>query len=87
MTSPTSSAITQNSYSRASGDLRSTGSTVTPVTKIRNDTEKLWAIQQKQPPEVFYKKGGLRNFTKFTLKQLCQSLFFNKVVGLGLHLY
>ena len=32
-----------------------------------------------QPPEVFYEKGFLRNFTKFTGKQhLCQILFFNK---------
>ena len=28
--------------------------------------------------EVFCKKGVLRNFAKFTGKQLCQSLFFNK---------
>ena len=28
------------------------------------------------------KKGALRNFTKFTGKHLCQSLFFNKVAGL-----
>ena len=27
-------------------------------------------------PEVFFKKGVLRNFTKFTRKHLCQSLFF-----------
>ena len=33
-------------------------------------------------PEVFCKKGVLRNFTKFTGKRLCQSLFFNKVAGL-----
>ena len=33
-------------------------------------------------PDVFYKKGVLRNFTKFTGKHLCQSLFFNKVAGL-----
>ena len=26
---------------------------------------------QKQPPEVFYKKVVLRNFTKFTGKHLC----------------
>ena len=31
------------------------------------------------PPEVFYKKGVLKNFAKFTGKHLCQSLFFNKV--------
>ena len=29
------------------------------------------------------KKSVLRNFTKFTGKHLCQSLFFNKVGGLG----
>ena len=28
------------------------------------------------------KKGVLRNCTKFTVKHLCQSLFFNKVAGL-----
>ena len=33
--------------------------------------------------EVFCKKGVLRNFTKFTGKHLCQSLFFNKVAGPG----
>ena len=34
-------------------------------------------------PEVFCKKYVLRNFTKFTGKYLCQSLFFKKVAGLG----
>ena len=38
--------------------------------------------QQKQPPEYSMKKGGLGNFTKFTGKNLCQSLFFDKVAGL-----
>ena len=33
-------------------------------------------------PEVFCKKGVLRNFLKFTGKHLCQSLFSNKVAGL-----
>ena len=28
-------------------------------------------------------RGVLRNFTKFTGKHVCQSLFFNKVAGLG----
>ena len=32
-------------------------------------------------PEVFCKKGVLRNFSKFTGKHLCLSLFFNKVAG------
>ena len=31
---------------------------------------------------MFYKKDVLGNFTKFTGKHLCQSLFFNKVAGL-----
>ena len=41
---------------------------------------------QKQPPEVFSRKGILRNFAKFTGKHLYQRLrlFFNKVAGLGL---
>ena len=34
------------------------------------------------PPEVFRKKGLLKNFTKFTGKRLCWSLFFNEVAGL-----
>ena len=33
-------------------------------------------------PEVFCKKGVLKNFVKFTEKHLCWSLFFNKVTGL-----
>ena len=32
--------------------------------------------------EIICKKGVLRNFTKFTGKYMCQSLFFNKVPGL-----
>ena len=39
-------------------------------------------IIQKQPPQVLYKKGVLRDFGKFTGKHLCQSLFLNKVPGL-----
>ena len=34
-------------------------------------------------PEVFYKKGALRNFAKFTGEHLYQILFFNKVTGWG----
>ena len=33
-------------------------------------------------PEVFCKKCVLRNFAKFTGRQLCHSLFLNKVAGL-----
>ena len=36
-------------------------------------------LLQKQLSEVFCKKGVLQNFAKFTVKHLCQSLFFNKV--------
>ena len=37
-------------------------------------------ILQKQPPEVFYKKDGLKNFGKFSgTKYLYQSFFFNKI--------
>ena len=32
-------------------------------------------------PEVFCKKGVLRNFAKLTGKHLYQSLFFNEVAG------
>ena len=38
-------------------------------------------------PEVFYKKGVLRNFTNFTGKHLCQCPFFDKVTDLSLQLY
>ena len=34
---------------------------------------------KKQPPEVFCKKGTLRNFVKLTVNHLCQSLFFKKL--------
>ena len=36
---------------------------------------------QKQPPELFCKKGVPKYFAKFTGKHLCHSLFFNKLVG------
>ena len=37
---------------------------------------------QKQQPQVFCKKGALRNFTKLTGKHLRQSLSFNNIAGL-----
>ena len=39
-------------------------------------------VYRSSRPEVLCKKGVLRNFTKFTGKHLCQSLFFSKVAGL-----
>ena len=44
------------------------------------------AANRSSCPEVFCKKVVLRNFAKFTGKHLCQSVFFNKVAGLGLQL-
>ena len=49
---------------------------------LRNFTSKFWTNSGSSRPEVFFKKGVLRNFTKFTRKHLCQGLFFNKVAGL-----
>ena len=39
-------------------------------------------FRSSRHPEVFCKKGVLRNFAKFTEKHLYQSLFFNKTAGL-----
>ena len=51
---------------------------------ICNQVQKAIATlqQQKHPPEVFYKKSVLENLVKFTGKNLCQSLFFDKFAGL-----
>ena len=40
-----------------------------------------YSLSRSSHPEVFFKKGVLRNFAKFTGKHLCQSHFFNKDVG------
>ena len=42
-----------------------------------NILQNRFIIFQKQPPEVFYKKGVLENSPKFTGEHLCQSLLFN----------
>ena len=46
--------------------------------------ENIWIVwilnrDRNSRPEVFCKKGVLKNFAKFSRKHLCQSLFFNKV--------
>ena len=47
--------------------------------------ELLWNITfRSSRPEVFCKKGVLRNFAKFTGKHLCQSFCFSKVACLCL---
>ena len=38
-------------------------------------------VYSKMVPEVFHKKGALKNFAKLIGKRLCQSFFFNKVGG------
>ena len=62
----------------------------TPDSDIKFDCNvNLRSIQEEEisniessRPEVFCKNGALRNFSKFTGKHLCQSLFFNKVAGI-----
>ena len=44
-------------------------------------------VYRSSRPEVFYKIRVLKFFSKFTGKQLCQSLFLNKNAGLNLQLY
>ena len=41
-----------------------------------------WNNNRSSRPEVLCEKGVPRHFPKFTGKHVCQSLFFNKVVGL-----
>ena len=54
--------------------------------QFQNMTLRDFKISRSSRPKVFCKKGVLRNFTKFTGKHLCQSLFFNKVAGLSCRL-
>ena len=45
---------------------------------MRTHSFSTYLSHQKLPPEVFYKKGALKNFAKLAGKNLCQSLSFNK---------
>ena len=59
--------------------------TAPPASKTENGNEVFLSFNHKQTssrPEVFCKKGVLNICAKFTRKQLCHSLFFNKVAGL-----
>ena len=73
--------LRQNTITSSSGefelDLTSTESKVSIFFKTYRGSR----------PEVFSKKGVLRNFTKFTGKHLCQNLFFNKFAGLRQRCY
>ena len=50
---------------------------------IQTDLLKCFLLSSSRP-EVFCKKGVLRNFTKLIGKHPCQSFLFNKVAGLNL---
>ena len=52
------------------------------VLNKRLNSAVFWTFVQKQPPELFNKKGVLRKSTKFTGKRLYQRLVFNKVASL-----
>ena len=41
-----------------------------------SDNQNIPTCFRSNRPGVFYKKGALKNFAKFTRKHLCQSLFF-----------
>ena len=56
--------------------LMTNGSVKLTVSRLNSD------IFRSSHLQVFCKKDVLRNFAKVTGKQLCQSLFFNKVAGL-----
>ena len=47
---------------------------------MREYSERKLDYIRSSRPEVFCQKGSLRNFAKFTRKQLCQSLFFNSLL-------
>ena len=49
---------------------------------MREYSERKLNYIRSSRPEVFCNEGVLRNFAKFTGKDLCQSLFFNKVAAL-----
>ena len=53
------------------------------IAKIMQTLDPDKAHGRSNRPEVFYKKGVLKNVAIFTEKHLRQSLFFNKVAGLG----
>ena len=44
-------------------------------------------LHKSSRPEMFCKNGVLENFTKFTRKHLCQSLFLIRLQASGLQLY
>ena len=49
---------------------------------MTRDMLRILSIYRGSRQEVFCRKGALRIFAKFTEKNLCQSLFLNKVADL-----
>ena len=55
--------------------------------RFEQQSSNLWRLYRNvhlcssSRPQVFCKKGVLKNFVKFKGKDLCQGLFFNKVAG------
>ena len=54
----------------------------TSLTTMKLQLSSLTPVYRSSRPKLFCKKGVLKNFTKFTGKHLCQSLFLNKIAGL-----
>ena len=54
---------------------------ITPCNYFIIPMRKLFIFRSSRP-DVFCKKGVLKNLTKLTGKHRCQSVFFNKVTGL-----
>ena len=52
--------------------------------KVKIEKIPEWCLIRSSRTEVFCKKGVLKYVSKFTGKQFCQSLFFNKIAGLRL---
>ena len=52
-------------------------------TKSEGELNKTEGVAQRYS----VKRDALRNFAKFTVKQLCKILFINKVAGLSLQRY
>ena len=55
--------------------------TVNELNGVYNGTLVVNELVQKQRPEVFCKKGVLKNFANFTEKHLCWSPFFKLKVN------
>ena len=54
-----------------------------PFSTLLGFSARKCCLSRSSRSEMFCEKGVLRNFAKLTGKQLCQSLFFDKVAGSG----